>query len=167
VPENQGAIALARAELWIAKGQYQDGAQEAEKAAASFDKAHLDDLAARAFVTAADALEMSNRNGDAVAACGEAEKRAALTPNETAHAIAQICSWRLSPGPGASVPSELQAKAAKLHNPELTLTLDYAAAIRAKRTGAPNYRALCQKLADAAGKLGYLTLSRRAALLEK
>jgi len=164
-PENQGTVALAWAELWIAKGQFQNAAQEAEKAAAAFDKAHLDDRATRAFVTVADALDMLNRNVDAVIACREAGKRAMLTPNDTANASAQICAWRLSPGSGAMVPPELQARIEKLHNPELTLNLDYALALRGKRLGAPNSRELCKQLADQAKKLGYVTLSQRAAVL--
>ncbi len=164
-PESQGARELARAELWIAKGQFQNAAQEAEKAAAAFDKAHLDDRATQAFVTAADALDMSDRNADAVSACREAGKRAALTPNETANASAEICSWRLSSAPGNSVPPELQARIAKLNNPELKLTLDYAHALRSKRMHAPNYRELSKQLADAAKKLGYIRLSARAAAL--
>ncbi|HME09091.1 MAG TPA: winged helix-turn-helix domain-containing protein [Bryobacteraceae bacterium] len=164
-PENQGALALGRAELWIAKGQFQNAAQEAQKAAAAFDKAHLDDRATQAFVTAADALEMSNRSADAIAACREAGKRAALTPNEFANASAQICSWRLSSAPGNTVPPELQARIAKLHNPELKLNLDYARALRSKRMNVPNYRELCRQLADQAKKLGYITLSARATAL--
>jgi DNA-binding winged helix-turn-helix (wHTH) protein/tetratricopeptide (TPR) repeat protein len=163
-PENQGALALARAELWIAKGQFPNAAQEAEKAAAFFDKAHLDDRATRAFTTAADAFEMSNRNADAVAACREGGKRAALTPNETANAAAEICSWRLSAASNA-FPADLQAKIAKLHNSELRLNLDYARALRSKRAGAPNSGELSKQLADAATKLGYVTLSARAAAL--
>lgn len=164
-PESQGAVELTRAELWIAKGQFQNATRAAEKAAASFDKAHLDERATRAFVTAADALEMSNRKADALAACREGEKRAALTPNQVSIATAQICSWRLFPGAGNTVPNELQAKIAKLHNPELTLNLEYARALRAKRLGLPNYRVPFRKLADAAAKSGYLTLSRQAAAL--
>jgi DNA-binding winged helix-turn-helix (wHTH) protein/tetratricopeptide (TPR) repeat protein len=90
-PEDQGALALARAEWSIAKGQYPSAAQEAEKAAAAFDKAHLDDRSTRAFVTAAGALEMSGRGSEAVAACAEAKKRANLTPNPFAKALAKIC----------------------------------------------------------------------------
>jgi hypothetical protein len=165
VSENQGAAELARAELWIAKGQFQNAAQEAEKAAAAFDKVHLDDRATRAFVTAADALEMSNRNAEALAACREGGKRAALTPNETANASAQVCSWRLSSAPGNTVPRELQARIAKLNNPELKLNLDYACALRSKRENVPNYRELCKQLGDAAKKLGYITLAARATAL--
>ena len=164
-PENQGALELARAELWIAKGQFQNAAQGAEKAAAAFDKAHLDDRATRALVTAADALDMSNGSADALAACREAGKRAALTPNEFANASAQICSWRLSSAPGSTVPPELQARIAKLHNPELMLNLDYARALRSKRMNSPNYRELCKQLAGEAKKLGYIALSARAAAL--
>ena len=167
VPEGQGAAELARAELWIAKGQFQDAAREAEKAAAWFDKAHLDARATQALVTAADALDMSNRSADALAACREAGKRAALTPNEIANASAQICSWRLSNAPGNAAPSGLQARIAKLHNPELKLNLEYARALRSKRMNAPNYRDLCTQLTDSAKKLGYVTLSARAAELEK
>jgi tetratricopeptide (TPR) repeat protein len=165
VPENQGARELARAELWIAKGQFQNAAQEAEKAAAAFDKAHLDDRATRAFVTAADSLDMSNLNADALAACREGGKRAALTPNETANASAQICSWRLSSAPGNTVPRELQARIARLTDPELKLNLDYARALRSKRANVPDYRELCKQLGDAARKLGYITLSARATAL--
>jgi DNA-binding winged helix-turn-helix (wHTH) protein/tetratricopeptide (TPR) repeat protein len=163
-PENQGALALARAELSTAKGQFPNAAQEAEKAAAFFDKAHLDDRATRAFVSAADALEMSNRRGDALNACREAAKRAALTPNENANVSAQICSWRLS-APSNAIPAELEARVADLRNPELNFTLEYARALRRKRMNAPVYREFCIQLASAAGKLGYGTLSVRAAAL--
>jgi len=166
-PENQGAAALARAELWIAKGQFQNGAQEAVKAAAAFDKAHFDDRTARAFVTAADALEMSGRSADAMDACREGEKRASLTPNEESMALAQVCSWRAGAAPGNAVPGKLQATIAKLRNPELELELDYARVVRAKRVGASNYRVLCGEVSEAAGKLGYITLARRAAALRE
>jgi tetratricopeptide (TPR) repeat protein len=166
-PENQGEEALARAELWIAKGQFQNGAQEAEKAAAAFDKAHLDDQTTRAYVTAADALDMLGRNGDAIGACREAEKRASLTPNEGSMALAQVCSWRAGAGPGGAVAEKLKAIIGKLRNPELELELDYARAVRAKRMGAANYRALCGEVSEAAGKLGYITLARRAASLRE
>jgi hypothetical protein len=115
----------------------------------------------------ADALDMSNRSVDALAACREAEKRARLTPNEISTALARVCSWRLSPGRDATLPQELQAKIARLHNPELTLSLDYARLLRAKRAGATNTRALAQQLAAVAGKLGYLTWSSRAASLRE
>jgi DNA-binding winged helix-turn-helix (wHTH) protein/tetratricopeptide (TPR) repeat protein len=164
-PENEGAAALARAELWIAKGQFQNAAQEAEKAAISFDKAHLDDRSTQAFVTAADASDMAHRRADALAACQEAGKRAALTPNETANASAQICSWRLSNAPGNA--AELEAKIERLHNPELNFNLEYARALRSKRMNLAGYRELCTRLAESAKKLGYETLSARAAALAK
>ena len=164
-PENVGAIALSRAELAIANGQFQAAAQEAEKAAQAFDKAHLDDLATQAFVTAADAFDMFGRQADALAACGEAGKRAGLTPNELAGAMALVCSWRFSAGDSTTTPAQLQAKIAKLSNPELKLTLDYARALRMKRAGATNSRAAARELAAEAAKLGYVTLSRRAASL--
>jgi tetratricopeptide (TPR) repeat protein len=166
LPENQGEEALARAELWIAKGQFQNAAQEAAKAAAAFDKAHLDDETTRAFVTSADALEMAGRGADAMGACREAGKRASLTPNEESMALAQLCSWRIGLGGDDAVPGKLQAIVTKLGNPELTLELDYARARRAKRRGTANYRAICREVADAARRLGYITLSRRVASLE-
>lgn len=166
-PESQGAEALARAELGIAKGQFQNAAQEAEKAAAAFDKAHLDDESARAFVTAADALEMAGRSSDAVGACGNAEKRASLTPNEMSLALAQVCTWRAGATPGDAVPSNLKAMILKSRNPELKLELDYARAVRAKRVSAANYRVLSREVADVAGKLGYVSLARRAASLRE
>jgi len=166
-PESQGEEAIARAELGIAKGQFQNGAREAEKAAAAFDKAHLDDQSAQAFITAADALEMSGRTADAVGACREAEKRASLTPNEESVALAQVCTWRAGAAKGDAVPANLKAMIGKLRNPELKLDLDYARAVRAKRAGASNYRALCGEMADAAGRLGYITLARRAASLRE
>jgi hypothetical protein len=165
-PENQGDVALARAEFWIAKGQFLNAAQEAERASAFFDKVHLDDRATRALTTAADAFEMFNQTADALAACREGGKRAALTPNETANASAQICSWRLS-ALSTPIPAELQARIAKLHNPELTFNLEYARALRSKRLNAPDYRELCGQLARATKKLGYVTLSVRAAALEQ
>jgi tetratricopeptide (TPR) repeat protein len=160
-PENAGAIALSRAELAIANAQFQAAAQEAEKAAQAFDKAHLDDLATQAFVTAADAFDMSGRSSEALAACGEAGKRAGLTPNEQAGAMAQVCSWRLATGDSATIPAQLQAKIGQLANPELKLSLDYARALRMKRASAPNDRA-AGELAAQTAKLGYVTLSRRA-----
>ncbi len=164
-PENVGAITLSRAELAIANGQLQTAAQESAKAAQAFDKAHLDDLATQAFVTAADALDMSGRQAEALAACGEAGKRAGLTPNELAGAMALVCSWRLSTGESATIPAQLQAKIARLSNPELKSTLDYARALRMKRAGGANYRVAAREIAAEAVKLGYVTLSRRAASL--
>jgi len=166
-PENAGALALSRAELAIANGQFQAAAQEAEKAAQAFDKAHLDDLATQAFMNAADALDLSGRPAEAQAACAEAGKRAGLTPNPLAGAMALICSWRFSTGESTAIPAQLQAKIGKLSNPELKLTLDYARAVRMQRAGGANYRSAARELADKAAKLGYVTLSRRAqSLLE-
>jgi tetratricopeptide (TPR) repeat protein len=165
LPESQGPAQLARSQLWIAKGQFQPALQAAEKAAEAFDKAHLDEGSALAFVTAADALEMAHRDQEAMAACREGEKRASLTPNQFPAAVAQLCTWELSTAGGDSIPRLLQARIAKLHNPELGLIADYASALHAERTGSQNYRALYEKLANAAAKLGYLTLSRKAELL--
>ena len=160
--ESMGAIALSRAELAIANGQFPAAVQEAEKAAQAFDRAHRDDLATQALVTAADAFDMSGRRPEALAACGEAGKRAGLTPNQLADAMALVCSWRFSTGDSAIIPAQLQAKIAKLSNPELKLTLDYARALRIQRAGAANYRSAARELAAKAAKLGYRTLSRRA-----
>jgi DNA-binding winged helix-turn-helix (wHTH) protein/tetratricopeptide (TPR) repeat protein len=161
-PENMGAIALSRAELDIANGQFPVAAQEAEKAAEAFDKAHVDDLATQALVTAADAFDMSGRRAEAPAACGEAGKRAALTPNPLAGAMALVCSWRFSTGDSIAIPVQLQTKIGKLSNPELKFTLDYARALRMQRAGAANYRSVAGELAAEAAKLKYVTLSRRA-----
>jgi DNA-binding winged helix-turn-helix (wHTH) protein/TolB-like protein len=166
-PENVGAIALSRAELALANGQFQGAAQEAEKAAQAFDQAHLDDLATQALVTAADAFDMSGRRAEGLAACGEAGKRAGLTPNQLAGAMALVCSWRFSTGDSAAILAQLQATIGKLSNPELKLTLDYARALRMQRAGAANYRSAARELAAEAAKLGYLTLSRRAESLAK
>jgi len=162
LPEDIGVIALSRAELAVANGQFQTAAQAAEKAAQAFDKAHLDDLATQGFVTAADAFDLSGRHAEALAACREAGKRAALTPNELAGAMALICAWRFSTGESTAIPAQLQAKVAKLAIPELRLTLDYTRALRLKRAGAANYRTVARELAAESGKLGYVTLSRRA-----
>jgi hypothetical protein len=59
----------------------------------------------------------------------------------------------------------LQAKIARLSNPELKSTLDYARALRMKRAGGANYRVAAREIAAEAVKLGYVTLSRRAASL--
>jgi hypothetical protein len=99
---------------------------------------------------------MSGRPAEALAACGEAGKRARLTPNDLAAAMALVCSWRFSTGGSTTTPAQLQARIVRLANPELKLTLDYARALRMKRVGATNSRA---------AKLGYVTLSRRAASL--
>jgi tetratricopeptide (TPR) repeat protein len=159
MPEIRATVELARAELWIAEGHFPDAVNEAQKAAAAFDQVHLDGQAARAFVAAADALRMLNRNDEALAACREGEKRAVRTPNRLPIALAQLCSS------DNAIPHELQNAIAKLQNPELALRLEYVRALRANRTGARNYRVQCEKLADAAAKLGYMTLSRSAASL--
>ena len=159
LPETQGAIALAAAELAMAKDRYAEAAHAAQESAAAFDKAHLDASSALAFVTAADALEMSNSIEGALAACREGEKRAVRTPNQFPIALAQLCTWKLL----AAAPEKFRLPIAKLNNPELTLMYDYARAVRAKRAGKPEYRLLFENLGDAARKLGYITLSRRAA----
>jgi TolB-like protein len=164
-PENLGALALSRAELSMAKGQFQDAAQEAHKAAEYLDKAHVDYISTQAFVTEADALDMSQRHAEAIAACREAGKRAQLTTNQRASGLAGVCSWRLSAGYEATIPPQLQAQIAKQKDPELKLDLDYAYALRSKRAGAASYRVFARQLAGDASKLGYVTVSLRAASL--
>jgi hypothetical protein len=164
-PENLGALALSRAELSMAKGRFKDAAQEAQKAAEYSDKAHVDYISTQAFVTEADALDMSQRHAEAIAACREAGKRAQLTTNQRASGLAGICSWRLSAGYEGTIPPQLQAQIAKQKDPELKLDLDYAYALRSKRAGVASYRVFARQLAGDAWKLGYVTVSRRAASL--
>jgi len=159
----QGAVQLAQAQLSIAKGQFAAAGQAAAKAAAAFDRAHLDGQSAIALVTAADALEMSHRDADAVAACREGELRAARTPDQFPIAVARLCTWRFSADTGSL--RDLQTLVAQAHNPEVQLIADYSRAVRAKRAGDRNYRVLSDTVSTAAGTLGYGTLSRRAASL--
>ena len=164
-PEDQGAVELARAELLLAKGQFQPAVQAAQKAAAAFDKGHLDDRAAQAFFIAADAFDMANRTTDALTSCAEAGKRANLTPNPYTNALAQVCSWRTSSASGASIPSHIEKAIASLQSPELRLQLDFARALKLRRSSVPTSRTLIRKLTDDAGRSGYITLSRRATAL--
>jgi hypothetical protein len=82
-----------------------------------------------------------------------------------ARALAGVCSWRLSAGYEATITPQLQAEFAKQMDPELKLDLDYALALRSKRAGAASYRVFARQLAGEAAKLGYVTVSRRAASL--
>jgi aryl-alcohol dehydrogenase-like predicted oxidoreductase len=108
---------------------------------------------------------MSGRLGEALAACREAEQRAARTPNQLSLAFARLAEWRLAADPGAVLPAELKARVASLRNPELDLAVAYAGAMRARRTHAANSRRLFEVLASAAANRGYVTLSRRALAL--
>jgi eukaryotic-like serine/threonine-protein kinase len=157
-----GSVELARAELWLAKGQFPQSADEAKRSAADFTNAHLDENSAIALVTEADALEMMGRNSDALAICQEAERRAARIPNPVPVLRAQLAVWSLSGSADSNVPADLHAKVASLKNPELSLDEDFDRAMRAKRTGAPGARGMFNSLASRAASYGYLTLSRRA-----
>ena len=164
-PENEGRVALARAELWIAKGQFPNASVEARKAAEAFDKGRIDDQSTLAFVTLSDALDMMGRKAEAAAASREAEQRARLTPNEVSIALSQVAAWQLSPGRDLTIPRELETAIAKLHNPEVRLHLEYVQTLRAKRANAENSRSLARQTSSHAARLGYRTLARRAAAL--
>ena len=67
----------------------------------------------------------------------------------------------------SKVPPDLHAKVVSLKNPELSIEEDFDRAMRAKRTGASNAKALFHALASQAASRGYLTMSRRAHSLEQ
>ena len=167
VPENLGNVELARAELWLAKGQFQQAADEAKRSAADFMNAHQDENSALALVTEADALEMLGRNSDALAICQEAERRAARIPDPVPVLRARLAVWSLTGSSDSSVPSDLHAKVANLRNPELSIEEDFDRAMRAKRIGGSNAKSLLDALAGRAASQGYLTMSRRAHSLEQ
>ncbi len=164
--EGRGSIELARAELLLAKGQFQHAADQAQRSAADFATAHLDENSATALVTEADALEMLGRNADALGACQEAEQRAARMPYPLAVTSARLTAWRLSGGDDFEVPADLHASVVSLKNPELALAEDFDRAARARRAGAPNAGRLLEAVATHAARQGYLTMSRRARALE-
>jgi len=165
--EGQGSIELARAELLLAKGQFQQAADQAKRAAADFATAHLDEKSAAALVTEADALEMLGHNSDALRASEEAQQKAARMPYPLAVTLARLAVWRLSGASDSEVPADLHASVVSLKNPELALTEDFDRAVRAKRVGSPNARRLFEALANKAASRGHLTLSRRAQVLEQ
>jgi tetratricopeptide (TPR) repeat protein len=165
-PEGLGSIELARAELLLAKGQFQPAAEQAKRSAGDFSNAHLDENSAMALVTEANALEMLGRTSDALATCRQAETRAARTPDPLASTLARLAAWRLSDS-GSNVPPDLEAKVVSLRNPELSLEEDFDRALRAKRTGTPDASPLFRALADQAAARGYLTMARRARSLER
>jgi DNA-binding winged helix-turn-helix (wHTH) protein/tetratricopeptide (TPR) repeat protein len=166
VPEILGNIELARADLWLAKGQFPQSADEAKRSAADFTKAHEDEKAALALLTEADALQMMGRSSDALALCQEAERRAARIPDPVPVLRARLGIWSLSGSAESNVPQDLHAKVAGLKNPELSLEEDFDRAMRAKRTGAAGASALFTSLASRAASYGYLTLSRRATTMD-
>jgi DNA-binding winged helix-turn-helix (wHTH) protein/tetratricopeptide (TPR) repeat protein len=166
-PEGQGMLELARAELLLAKGQYQPAAEQAKRSAADFSTAHLDENSARALVTEANALEMLGRTSDALQTCQEAERRATRSPDPVASTVARLAAWQLSGDSDSKVPADLEAKVVSLRNPELSLEEDFDRALRAKRTGSPGANRMFHALADQAAARGYLTTSRRARSLER
>jgi tetratricopeptide (TPR) repeat protein len=166
-PEGLGRIELARAELLLAKGQFQKAAEEAKRSAGDFSKAHLDENSAMALVTEANALEMLGRTSDALRMCQEAESRAARSPYALAVTRVRLAAWRLSGDGGPNVPADLEAKVVSLKNPELSLEEDLDRALRAKRTGTPGANRLFHSVADQAAARGYLTMARRARSLEQ
>jgi len=166
-PEVLGNIEQARAELLLAKGQFQNAAQEAQRASEHFTNAHLDEDSAVALVTEADALEMLGRNSDALRTCQDAEQRAARIPNPLPIVAARLAAWRLTGNSDSNVPADLHASIARLQNPELSLEEDFDWARRAKRIGASNAKRLLDAVATKAANHGYLTMSRRARSLEE
>jgi tetratricopeptide (TPR) repeat protein len=165
-PEGQGTIELARAELLLAKGQFQLAAAEAQRSAADFASAHLNEKSAMALVTEAHALEMLGRDSDS-RACQDAQQKAAGIPNPLPILLARLAAWSLTGDSDSNVPADLHAKVTSLRNPELALQEDFDRAMRAKRTGKPDARHMFQALADRAANQGYLTMSRRARSLEQ
>jgi len=166
-PEGLGNIELARAELLLAKGQFQQAAEEAKRSAADFGKARVDENAAMALVTEANALEMLGRTSDASRTCQEAESRAARSPYPLAVTRVRLAAWQLSGDGGPHVPADLEAKVVSLRNPELSLEENLDRALRAKRTGTPDANRLFHSVADQAAARGYLTMARRARSLEQ
>jgi DNA-binding winged helix-turn-helix (wHTH) protein/tetratricopeptide (TPR) repeat protein len=162
IPEGQGSMELARAELLLAEGQFQKAEQQAQRSAADFNDAHLVEKSAMALVTEADALRMLGRNSDALALCQEAERRAARIPNPVPILSARLAVWSLTGDTDSSVPEDLHAKVVSVKNPELALEENFDRAMRAKRTGAANAKSLFDALAGQAAGQGYLTMSRRA-----
>lgn len=163
-PEIQANVDLARAELFLAKRQFEQAAAAARKSSTDFSTAHQDAESAGALLTEADALDMLGRNSEALKLCQEAERKAVPFPNPVPGLRARLAVWSLSGQTDSDVPADLHAKVASLNNPELSLEEDYARAERAKRTGSGKTRALFQALENRARNLGYLTLSRRALL---
>lgn len=163
VPEAQGAIELARAELLLAKGQFQPAADEARRSAAHFSAAHLHENSARAMVVEAKALDLLGKTPETLQISKLAQAEAAQTPDPTTAATAGLLAWRL--GSDSSEPADLRASIAALKNPELTLEEDLALALRAKRSGVSNANPMLAAVANRAARAGYLTLSRRTLAL--
>jgi tetratricopeptide (TPR) repeat protein len=166
VPELAGSVALARAEFRLARGKFEEANTAAKSAAAAFARANLDVESAQALTAQADALEMLGRREEALAASLEAKRSAARTPNQLPSAFARLAEWRLAADSGAVLPPDLKAKIASLRNPELDLAEEFALAMQAKHAGLPNSRRLFHELATVAANRSYVTVSRRAVMLE-
>jgi tetratricopeptide (TPR) repeat protein len=166
-PEGLATMELARAELLLAKGQFQQAAENAKHSAADFGTARLDEKAAMALVTEANALEMLGRISDALVTCQEAESRAARSPYALAVTRVRLAAWRLSGDGGSAVPVDLEAKVASLRNPELSLEKEFDRALRAKRTRTPGTQQLAREVAHQAAARGYVTMARSARSLEQ
>jgi tetratricopeptide (TPR) repeat protein len=166
-PEGLATIELARAELLLAKGQFLKAAEDAKRSAADFGAARLDENAAMALVTEANALEMLGQTSGALVTCQQAESRAARSPYELAVTRVRLAAWRLSGDGGSTVPADLEAKVASLRNPELSLEEEFDRALRAKRRRTPGTQRLAREVAYQAAAHGYLTLARRARSLEQ
>jgi DNA-binding winged helix-turn-helix (wHTH) protein/tetratricopeptide (TPR) repeat protein len=166
-PEGLGNIELARAELLLAKGRFQQAAEAAKRSAGDFSSAHLDENVAMALVTEANALEMLGQTSDALRTCQEAESRAARSPYPLAVTRVRLAAWRLSGDGGPHVPADLEAKVVSLKNPELSLEEEFDQALRAKRTRNPGTKGLAREVADQAAARGYLTMARLARSLEQ
>ncbi|HLK17581.1 MAG TPA: transcriptional regulator [Bryobacteraceae bacterium] len=161
-PEVSATVELARAELFLAKQQYRQAAEAAQRSAAHFGQAHQMEESAIALVMEAGALELMGHNSDALKLCQEAERSAAHFPNLVPLLRSRLAVWSLSGDPDSQVPADLHAEIASLGNPELSLEEDYYRAARAKRTGGGDAKELSEALAKRARSLGFFTLARRA-----
>ena len=166
-PEGQGAIELARAELLLAKGQFQQAAEQGKLAAADFSNAHQHENSAKALVIEANAAETLGRKPDALLACEQAQREAAQTLDPLVLASVRLATWRLTGSRDSNEPADLHANLASLRNPELSLEEQFDLAIRARQSGFPNANRLLDALASQAANRGYFTLSRRARSLEQ
>ncbi len=164
LPEAQGSIQLANAELLLAQGRFEQAAEQARLSAAAFLSAHVHEKSARALVVEASALEMNGKSSDARPIVTQAQQEAAQTPDATTIAIVRLAVWRLN-GADPQEPADLHASIVRLKNPELSLQENLALAVVSKRSGAASPKRLFEAVASRAASAGYLTLSRRALAL--
>ena len=165
-PEGRGTIELARAELLFARNQFQLASEEANRSAADFNAAHLSGNAAIAMVVEANALDMLGNSARARQISHDALQIAGLRSEPLAASWARLAVWRLADQPGFRVPAALHSDVASLKDPELMLEEELDSAVRAKRAGLAEAKQLFQKVANRAANQGYLTMSRRARLLQ-